>query len=289
MMSEERLPRIYTRYLEEDPFDESDTRKIKYFYQSKQHIDAIERIHSGMKLYKQSLLLLTGEVGSGKTFTSTVIMTMLKNDRDEHGRKTNLFAPVFVEKSYEKFNDLLSQIIYKATGKMLDNPSNAVFFFDKMLNAFRQQKKHLIVILDESQNYDTRTLDQIRELTNINTEEKCISILFVGQPELRDKISRMKQLSSRIKVKQYLNNLNESEVPKYIIFRMQAAGYPKDLENPFLPYTSLIYNATLGMPRQITTICGAVLYEVDERNLTTLAPKLVKEVIKRIETGDELH
>ena len=98
-MSETKLPRIYIKYLEEDPFDESDTRKIKYFYQSKQHIDAIERIHSGMKLYKQSLLLLTGEVGSGKTFTSTVIMTMLKNDKDEHGRKTNMFAPVFIEKA----------------------------------------------------------------------------------------------------------------------------------------------------------------------------------------------
>lgn len=286
-MSETKLPRIYIKYLEEDPFDESDTRKIKYFYQSKQHIDAIERIHSGMKLYKQSLLLLTGEVGSGKTFTSTVIMTMLKNDKDEHGRKTNMFAPVFIEKSYEKFSDLLCQIIYKATGKELDNPANAELLFDKMLRTFREQKRHLIVILDESQNYDTKTLDQIRELTNINTEEKCISILFVGQPELRDKISRMKQLSSRIKVKQYLNNLNEAEVPEYIIFRMHAAGYPKDLENPFLPYTSLIYNATLGMPRQITTICGEVLHEIAERNLTILSPELMNEVIRRIETGDE--
>jgi Archaeal ATPase. len=193
-------------------------------------------------------------VGTGKTFTSIVIMTMLLNKT----LAQKDFKVVYLELSYENFEVLLCQIVNKLTNKTVDNLTEATNLFRKVLQEIRKEGSQLVLILDESQDYDRKTLDQIRQLSNYNTSYKYLSILLVGQPELREKIVSMKQLASRIKVKQYLNNLNVEEVPHYISFRMQAAGFSQKT-NPFTPYIKEIYAATGGMPRYINTLCTSFL------------------------------
>lgn len=281
-------PKIHVQYLTHNPFSEDLKLNIKYFYQSSQHIEAIDRIHSGIKFHNQELLQLSGEVGTGKTFTSIVIMNMLKNDKDEYGRKTNRFQPMFIEIGYSNYETLLCQIVKRATNVEVSDIIKATNLFDKIISKLKEKNQQLVLILDESQNYDKKSLDQIRQLTNINTSRKYLTILFVGQPELRDKIVSLKQLSSRIKVRQYLNNLKEDEVPEYIISRMAAAGYPKKLGNPFLPYKGEIYLATGGMPRQINTICFQIIEKVRNNQLEVITPQLVEDVIRRIDESEIL-
>lgn len=263
--------------LKEDPFNDS-KKDIRYFYQSSQHTEAIERIFYGINDQNLDILMLTGEVGTGKTFTSIVIMTMLLNK----ALTKKDFKVAYMETGYANFEVLLCQIVNKLTNKTVDNLTDATNLFKKVLEEIRKEKSQLILILDESQDYDKKTLDQIRQLINYNTSYKCLSLLLVGQPELREKIVTMKQLASRIKVKQYLNNLNVEEVPNYISFRMRVAGFTKK-NNPFSPYIKEIYAATGGMPRYINTLCTSFLIEGALRKQDKIDKATAQEIIRKFE------
>lgn len=263
--------------LKEDPFNDN-KKDIRYFYQSQQHTEAIERIFYAISELDMDIVMLTGEVGTGKTFTSIVIMTMLQN---KNLTRKN-FKVVFLEVSYENFEFLMCEIVNKLTGKVVFTLAEAMSIFKKALEQIKKENGQLVIILDESQNYDSKTLEQIRQLSNYNVFQKCISIILVGQPELRNKMIGMKQLASRIKVKQYLNNLNIEEVPQYIAFRMRQAGFNKN-KTPFDPYIKDIYKATGGMPRNINTLCTLLLVEGAINKKKEFEEATVKKIISSFE------
>lgn len=263
--------------LKEDPFNDT-TKDIKYFYQSEQHTEAIERIFYGIRDLNMDILLLTGEVGTGKTFTSIMIMTMFLNK--QIAKKD--FKVVYIGMGYESFDVLLCQIVNKLTNSTVDNLITATNLFGKILEEIRKANSQLVLILDESQDYDRKTLDRIRQLVNYNTSYKYLSIVLVGQPELRNKIVSLKQLSSRIKIKQYLNNLRAEEVLQYINFRMARAGFNRP-ESPFDPYAKEIYIATGGMPRYINTLCSLFLMEGARLGKEKISSDVAERIISKFE------
>jgi general secretion pathway protein A len=132
-----------------------------------------------------------------------------------------------------------------------------------LMSAFRERldrlmyedKRHLVIVFDEAQQMDEATLDEIKNLTNISAEtHSYLTVFFVGQPELREKVRQLKQVDQRIFLRFHLNNLDYNGTVKYIQHRLRVGGV--ETANIF---TSLalerVFRSTGGVPREINRLC----------------------------------
>ena len=128
-----------------------------------------------------------------------------------------------------------------------------------LLESYRSGKQTLVII-DEAQHLSAEVLEQLRLLTNLETEQrKLLKVLLIGQPELQQKLKmpQLRQLAQRITGRYHLLPLDSSETAKYIQFRLQLAGGNSELfSNKSL---KLIAEATQGIPRLINLVCDAAL------------------------------
>ncbi|NLG15984.1 MAG: AAA family ATPase [Fibrobacter sp.] len=253
----------YVEYwkLKEKPFEElCDTR---FFFESEDHREALDRLLYVVNDRNMNMGLLTGEVGSGKTITKNVLTGSLPRHN---------FEVIDFENSNFSFNDILFDIIRRITFRdsriamdedelpSRDDKYMLVQAFRKKLEIlFYQEKRHLVLLFDEAQQIDDSVLDEIKNLTNLSSRtENYMTIFIVGQPELRDKVHRLKQVDQRIFLRFHLNNLDYNGTIKYIQHRLAVAG----LENGSL-FTSLayemIFRSTGGIPREINRLCKLAL------------------------------
>ncbi len=253
----------YVEYwkLKEKPFEElCDTR---FFFESEDHREALDRLLYVVNDRNMIMGLLTGEVGSGKTITKNVLTGSLPR---------HSFEVIDFENSNFSFNDILFDIVRRITFRdsriameedelpPRDDKYLLVQAFRKKLDLlFYQEKRHLVLIFDEAQQVDDSVLDEIKNLTNLSSRtENYMTIFIVGQPELRDKIHRLRQVDQRIFLRFHLNNLDYNGTIKYIKHRLTVAG----LENESL-FTSLayemIFRSTGGIPREINRLCKLAL------------------------------
>jgi general secretion pathway protein A len=220
--------------------------------------------------------LLTGEVGSGKTLTKTVF---------EKSLTKHAFEVIGFENSHFSFLDILYDIV----SRMMHNIGNGALkkdigglsrsdgyllmnCFKKMIETlFFEEKRHLTLIFDEAQQIEDAVLDEVKNLTNISSEtQNLLTIFFVGQPELREKIKRLKQIDQRIFLRFHLNNLDYNNTLKYIFHRLRVAGVESCgiFSDPAL---ELIFRATSGVPREINRICKLALHYGFAQNLSEIS------------------
>lgn len=248
--------------LEEPPFEElCDTR---FFFESDDHREALDRLLYVVNDRNMNMGLLTGEVGSGKTITKNVFINSLpKND----------FEVVSFENSRFPFVDILYDIVKRITFRdvrvgLFDEsvlPDRGdVYMLSNMLKEkidkiVYEEKRHLVVVFDEAQLMDEEVLDEVKTLTNISSEsENYLTIFMVGQPELREKIRRLKQVDQRIFLRFHLNNLDFRNTVDYMEHRLRIAGRPK--QTVFTsPARELIFRSTGGVPREINRLCKLAL------------------------------
>jgi general secretion pathway protein A len=134
------------------------------------------------------------------------------------------------------------------------------------LNAFllEQLKKgnNVAIIIDEAQNLSTQVLEQIRLLSNLETDQhKLMQIVLCGQPELRERLmgSELRQLRQRITVRYHLHPLTEKEIVLYIEHRMKTAGW-QEAKSPFTDEAiTTIYSYSSGIPRLVNALCDVAL------------------------------
>jgi general secretion pathway protein A len=127
------------------------------------------------------------------------------------------------------------------------------------------------VLYDEAQQMDDGALDEVKNFTNFTArEEKFLTVFFVGQPELREKIKRLRQLDQRILLRFHLNNLDFSNTVGYIDHRLGVAGRSK---NGVFTESSLemIFRATGGVPREINRLCKLALHYGFAHDLSTIS------------------
>jgi general secretion pathway protein A len=208
--------------------------------------------------------MLTGEIGSGKTMTRTVL---------ERSISRHEYEVVGLDSHGLEFNDLLFDIIKNITFQHisfeisqfnLENRRDDLYYlletFQKCLNhLYLVEKRHLVIIIDEAQQLNHHTLDQIKNLTNLGTENgKYLTVLFIGQPELRDTIMKLKQLDQRVSLRFHLNNLGLEDCLKYIQHRLRVAGCSR--EDLFTADSAdALYRHTHGVPREINRVCKLAL------------------------------
>lgn len=269
---------MYLEYygLREKPFNV--TSDPTFLYLSKRHREAFAYLIYGIK-ERKGFLEITGEVGTGKT----TLCRALLNNLDSHTKAAFIFNSDLSELQ-------LLQAIIADLGIKVERKTK-IGLFNSLNNFLIEQLRlsnNVVVILDEAQNLKPRVLEQMRMLSNLETEkEKLFQIIFVGQPELRDKLRSpsLRQLRQRISVRYHILPLERSEVPDYIKHRLYIAGSDGSVR-----FTEdaieKIYEYSNGIPRLVNIISDKALllgfvlatYEINGR----IMEKSIDEIEGRI-------
>ena len=268
--------RVYLDFyrLREVPF--AITPDPAFLYLSSTHQSVIEKILHGIKS-RMGFLLLTGEVGTGKTTLCRSILDSLDGDAET----------AYIINPSLSGRELISNIV-DDFGIKYPPDSSKKDLIDK-LNRFLlsvANTKPVVVIIDDAQTMPLDAIEDLRLLSNLETDKtKLLQMVLVGQPELLDLISdpQMRQLRQRVAIHSKLEYITEEEIDRYIARRLFIAG-----DKGHVQFTKnaikLIYKASKGVPRLINKICDYALtagYIADD---FVIGPGYVKKALK--ELGD---
>jgi general secretion pathway protein A len=247
--------------LKEKPF--SVTPDSSFLFRSRYHSEAFNHLLYGIKS-KEGFILITGDIGTGKTTLCRALLSEL-------GDKTHsalVFNPNLTETELLRtiIEDLGVEIRKESKKDLIDD-------LNRFLLACSEKGEAVIVIIDEAQNLSPEVLEEIRLLSNLETEkEKLLQIVLVGQTELQEKLRLpyLQQLNQRISVRYHLRPLEKDEVERYIHHRLMRAGSHGEIY--FTPEAiRSIYVHSHGIPRIINLICDKALlagYIAQKKSIT---------------------
>jgi general secretion pathway protein A len=224
----------------------------RYLYMSHKHREALAHLVFGISS-DGGFVLLTGEVGTGKTTVCRCLLEQLPENTDV----------AFVMNPKMSVEELLATICDDLGIRYPEANTSIKVFVDRinayLLDAHARDRK-TVLIIEEAQNLTTDVLEQLRLLTNLETNQrKLLQIVMVGQPELQDKLAKpeMRQLAQRITARYHLGPLSKEEVAGYVNHRLEVAGVRTKL---FLPSTiDKLFRLSSGIPRLINVICDRAL------------------------------
>ncbi len=259
--------------LKEKPF--ALTPNQRFLFQSKTHNEVYAHLIYGIES-RAGFVEVTGEVGTGK---STILRTLLSHLDEDKYRVSFIFNPKLTA------FDLLRNI-NREFGVADDGLSSAdlIQTLNEFLLAENQEGRTPILVIDEAQNLSGEVLEQIRLLSNLETEEdKLIQVILVGQPELRHHLSdhSLRQLNQRIAVRYQLRPLNREETTSYILHRLNIAGRPDG--NVFTQSAlKKVFQCSGGVPRRINLICDRALLTAYSEERGTVSPRDVKQAVAEL-------
>jgi general secretion pathway protein A len=207
--------------LQERPFEPvTDSR---FYFQSRAHAEALARLGYLVAEETMYLGMLTGEIGCGKTMTRHLFASQADPER---------FCVVQFENSFFRLEDHLKRIL-GAFGLEREAASASSLYdcyalFRDMLDQLnRVHQRHLLLLFDEAQDMDDETLSQINRLTNLNDQGRgLLTIVLIGQPELRRRVSVLPSLDQRIGLRFHLGSLSPEDTGPYLSHRLRVAGHP---------------------------------------------------------------
>ena len=236
--------------LEENPF--SIAPDPRFVYLSERHREALGHLLYGLG-EGGGFVQLTGEVGTGKTTICRTLLRQLPDDVD--------VALIFNPKLTAP--ELLQTICEELRIALPSNCTSTKAFVDVLythLLSANTKGRRTVLIVDEAQNLSAAVLEQLRLLTNLETDDnKLLQIFLIGQPELRTMLAGddMRQLAQRITARYHLEPLSRAEIERYIRYRLSVAG----CERPLFTKSAVrqIYRYTNGVPRLVNAVCDRAL------------------------------
>jgi general secretion pathway protein A len=212
-----------------------------YFYLSPQHKLARAYLEYGV-MQRVGFVVLTGEVGTGKT---TLIKSLLRT------KEANQRLGVIYQTSIGA-EDLLELLLqeFEVRGHYTTRAARLAAFNQFLLTAYARRER-VVLVVDEAQNLGPEALEELRLLSNLNTEkEPLLQVILVGQPMLRQRLRHpsMRQLAQRVAVHYHLEPLDQRETKEYIRFRLARAGGSGIFTESAL---DKLYEYTKGVPRRI--------------------------------------
>ncbi|WP_293371216.1 ExeA family protein [Nevskia sp.] len=246
-----------------------------FLYMSARHQEALGHLLYGTGQYG-GFVQLTGEVGTGKT---TIVRTLLAQKLANvdiamiHNPRQN---------EVEFVASICDELGVDYAGRGADaGPLSIKVLVDALnlhLLASHAAGRRTVLIIDEAQNLPQPVLEQVRLLTNLETDkEKLLRIMLIGQPELAEMLSRpdLRQLASRITARFHLTPLGVVETLQYIIHRLHVAGGPADLFTDAA--MRRVHHYSRGIPRQVNVICDRALLGAYARGLRAVTPPIVDQ------------
>ncbi|MGA8863958.1 MAG: AAA family ATPase [Gallionella sp.] len=243
---------MYQSYfgLAEEPF--SIAPDPRYLYMSRRHQEALAHLLYGVNA-GGGFVLLTGEVGAGKTTVCRCFLEQIPASCDV----AYIFNPKLT------VAELLSTICAEF-GIACPPGNTSVKVYIDCINAYlldaHAKGRHTVLIIDEAQNLSADVLEQLRLLTNLETNQrKLLRIILLGQPELAAMLAlpELRQLAQRIIARYHLGPLDRHEVAAYVHHRLEVAGAPRRLFPAAL--TGMLYRLSRGIPRIINVLCDRAL------------------------------
>jgi general secretion pathway protein A len=218
---------------------------------SAKHREAFNHLLYGIR-ERKGFVQLTGEVGAGKTTLCRALLDQLSPS----------FSTALIVNPILDADQLVKAIAmeFNLEVKGLDRLETVAEINHFLLRQL-EQGKETVLIIDEAQDLTPALLEQVRLLSNLETDErKLLQIVLMGQPELRDRLNDhgLRQLRQRITVRYHLNPLTRSEIGQYVHHRLHVSGANGA---PFFTQPALwrIYQYTKGIPRLINALCDKCL------------------------------
>lgn len=251
------------------------TPNPRFIFLSKNHKEVFAHLLYGVQ-HHAGFIEVTGEVGTGKT---TVLRTLLNQLDDETYRVALILNPCL--SAFE-----LLRTISREFG--LEGEERTIADLLENLNRFlleqHRQGRTVVLVIDEAQNLDPQVLEQIRLLSNLETEtDKLIQIVLVGQPELGVLLEKpeLRQLSQRVTVRYHLRHMDYQDTRSYIEHRLEIAGFPRAAV-----FTEgalkKIFAFSGGYPRLINIVCDRALLIGYTEGRREISPAMIRTAIKEI-------
>jgi general secretion pathway protein A len=268
---------VYQEYygLKESPFDI--TPNPRFLFYSTKHREAFNHLLYGIR-ERKGFVQVTGEVGAGKTTLCRAMLEQL----DGKFSTALILNPVL--NADELMKAIATEFGLSVRGlDRLDTLSALNHFLLEQV----QQGKDSVLIIDESQDLTDELLEQVRLLSNLETDNrKLLQIVLLGQPELRERLNnpRLRQLRQRITVRYHLRSLSRFEVREYVHHRLQVSGANGA---PYFTPAALwrVHHYSHGIPRLVNAVCDKALLAGFVRQSERIDFGMVGNAVRELEGG----
>ncbi|MBN1689300.1 MAG: AAA family ATPase [Candidatus Omnitrophica bacterium] len=256
-------------HLKEKPFQ--NTTDPRFLCLSEQHEEAFTRLKYVVDQY-QACALLTGIFGSGKTLLAQALIDVLPRDQ---------YTTAYIFNPQLGNVELLREIVYQLGihHQVPDQKTDILHRLFEMLTDAYSEGRHTVIIVDEAHLIEEKSIfEELRLLLNYQKRDRfLLTLVLVGQPELREKIVHLKPFDQRISMRFHLKGLRLEETKTYILHRLKVAGREEPVfeEETF----QMIYESTGGLPRRINQVCDLALLTAFGTNQPTVSAQTIREVV----------
>jgi len=246
------------------------TPDTRFLYLTPRHRDGLAHLFYGAE-EAGGFILLTGEVGTGKTMLSRSVLEQMP----EHVNVALILNP------RQSSKELIASICDELNIPYRRSTTSLKYLVDRLnLYLLKQhaQGKRTILVIDEAQNLRAEVLEQIRLLTNLEVAtQKLLQIILIGQPELQAILARpeLRQLTQRITARFHLTPLSKEETAAYIRHRLQIVGFRGELFSKGA--VSMVHKLSGGVPRLVNNICDRSMMGAYGENVHRIDKKLVRK------------
>jgi len=263
--------------LKAKPFNNSPDPR--FFYPSSKHAEALDRLYYAI-LERKGFVVITGEIGAGKTTVCRALLKRLDERVNEVCMITNTHLSA-KELIIAILDDL--QVAYRPGTKVHLLSQLNDYLIERM-----QEDKNVILIIDEAQNLTPSVLEEVRMLSNLETDtEKLMQIILMGQPQLREKLKlkNLEQFRQRIAIRYHLYALNPEETVGYVNHRLGVVSENGGSSTIFSPQAlEKVFMFSQGIPRLINYICDSALLSGFVYEKKEIDADLMHEVISESHT-----
>jgi type II secretory pathway predicted ATPase ExeA len=258
-------------HLTEKPFE--NTPDPRFLYNSAQHEEGLNRLLYVVK-ERKGAGLLTGVYGCGKTLLARALMKELEN---------SVYKVAMVTNPRLDDVEMLRMIAYYlGVTEPPVRKADVLITLERVLQNNLNDGKKTVVVIDEAHAIEDRSIfEELRLLLNFQHEDRfMLTLLILGQPELREKIEANKQLNQRIAMRFYLEALQPAETVGYIRHRMGVSGGNPDIFTP--DAVALIHERSAGIPRRINQLCDTSLLTGFGKGVQSVDRDIVEETIRSL-------
>lgn len=266
---------MYEEYwgLKEKPFE--NTADPRFLYYSAQHEEAFTRLTYAIQEQKGAAVL-TGVFGCGKTVIAQAVFSSLSKGK---------YETAFVINPQLSHVELLREILYDLGVKdnLPTQKTDILHSLNDILHNNMDNGKQTVVIIDEAHLIEDKLIfEELRLLLNFQYKNKfLLTLILLGQPELKEKINNIKQLQQRIAMRYHLSGLNDIEAIEYILHRLKVAGASKKVFDDSA--LKMVCEQSGGIPRRINQVCDMALLTGFGKQEELIEKDIIMEVVKDLE------